>query len=158
MTKFRPVPLASTLLLAVGLSACAQLDGSWDDSRPTLGPSRSSEAFPPPEPRPARAAAVPRQAKPAEKRQAQPAGVVRGEPLKLLGLSEQETAELLGKPAEEAEQPPGKVWVYRASGCQLSVHLFPDMEKGGFYALDYKADEGSRDVCLGKLAVANRRD
>lgn len=157
MIKSRLLPVASTLLLATGLAACNQQGSLWEDSRPTLGPSRSGEAFPPPEPRPAHAASVARQPKPAEKR-AHPASVVRVEPLKLVGLSEQETAELLGKPAEESEQPPGKVWVYRVSGCQLSVHLFPDMEKGGFYALDYKAEEGSRDTCLGKLAVANRKD
>lgn len=145
MTKFL------FLLLAIGIAACTP----WEDGRPTLGQPRTAEAFPPPEPRPARTVAVPRQAKPVEKR---PAGLVKVEPLKLVGLSEQETADLLGKPAEEAEQPPGKVWTYRASGCRLSVHLFPDVEKGGFYALDYKAEEGAGDVCLGKVVTAHRKD
>ena len=63
---------------------------------------------------------------------------------------------LLGRPAEESAQPPGKVWIYRASGCQLSVHLFPDMERGGYYTLDYTAD-GARDQCLGKVAGEARR-
>ncbi|MGE5517360.1 MAG: hypothetical protein ACM31D_16270 [Bacteroidota bacterium] len=77
-------------------------------------------------------------------------------PPKLLGLSEEETVGLLGRPTEETMQPPSKVWIYRAAGCQLSVHLFPDMEKGGFYALDYAAD-GGRDLCLGKVAGEARK-
>ncbi len=75
---------------------------------------------------------------------------------RLVGLSEDETVGLLGRPAEESAQPPGKVWIYRASGCQLSVHLFPDMERGGYYTLDYTAD-GARDQCLGKVAGEARR-
>lgn len=36
------------------------------------------------------------------------------------------------------------------------MHFFPDMEKGGFYALDYAA-EGGRDACLGKVAGEARK-
>lgn len=78
-------------------------------------------------------------------------------PLKLVGLSEDETAELLGRPAEENVQPPGKIWIYQAGGCRLSVHLFPDMEKGGFYALDYTVADGAREACLGKVAGEARK-
>lgn len=83
------------------------------------------------------------------------AGAPAGTP-RLLGLSEEETVGLLGRPTEEEAQSPGKIWIYRAAGCQLSVHLFPDMEKGGFYALDYAA-EGGRDACLGKVAGEARK-
>lgn len=155
MMKFQPVPVAAALLLTLGVAACTQQDWPWEDRGPTVAQPRTSDAFPPPEPRPARAAAVTRQPKATEKR---PAAAVRVEPARLVGLSEQETADLLGRPAEEAEQPPGKVWVYKASGCRLSVHLFPDMEKGGFYALDYTAEEGSGDICLGKLAMARKKE
>ncbi|MCR6631245.1 MAG: hypothetical protein NVV74_15015 [Magnetospirillum sp.] len=76
---------------------------------------------------------------------------------KLVGLSEDETVGLLGRPAEESAAPPGKIWVYKATGCELSVHLFPDMDKGGFYALDYSAADGGRDQCLGKVAGEARK-
>jgi hypothetical protein len=78
----------------------------------------------------------------------------------LIGLSEIRIAAMLGRPAKEDETPPGKVWVYRGTGCDLLVHLFPDMERGGFYTLDYTATGGrvGRDACLrGIVAKARRR-
>lgn len=97
----------------------------------------------PPPARPDRAAAV---------RPAEPV------PPKLVGLTEAETVDLLGAPEEQAAQPPGKVWIYRSGGCTLSVHFFPDVQKGGFHALDVIAEGGDRDVCLTKVAGGARKE
>lgn len=153
---------SATALLA--LSACANFNLGMDEpaapARPAVTaakPATTPAAAPPPARPIGKPAAelnalrpAPRPA-PGAEAAAPPAG-----PPKLVGLSEDETVGLLGRPAEETAQPPGKVWLYRAAGCQLSVHFFPDMEKGGFYALDYAA-EGGRDACLGKVAGEARK-
>lgn len=78
---------------------------------------------------------------------------------KLVGLSADQTEELLGHPSEKDELPPGKIWTYRGGGCVLVVHLFPDMEKGGFYALDYTSEGNAdnREACLARTAESRRR-
>ncbi|MEW5726605.1 MAG: hypothetical protein AB1918_02150 [Pseudomonadota bacterium] len=159
MTLLARLRTAAVLLAAsAGLSACAEVgidppEWPWQDPRPVVSSPAavpSAPAAKPAKPAPARMAAKPeRKAKPAEP-QAQ-------EVPKLVGLSEAETAQLLGQPAEESAQPPGKVWVYKAAGCRLAVHLFPDMEKGGFYTLDTTAEEGAADACLGRLAADARK-
>lgn len=148
-------PLAF-VALTLSLSACAR----WGGDQP---------ASPPPPPAPAAAQAEPARppAKPApqvkglrpEPRPTEDLAALPQAPLppRLVGLSEKETVDLLGQPAEESAAPPGKVWVYRASGCQLSVHLFPDMERGGFYALDFTAADGAKEACLGKVAGQARK-
>lgn len=72
----------------------------------------------------------------------------------LLGKSEADTLALLGSPQKYADTGLGKVFTYQAKACQMEVHLFPDMEKGGFYALDYKATGESRENCLSRLSRA----
>lgn len=153
LRRFRS--FAAPLLAGFALSACARmgvepLDWPW---QPPAAPVPDRVEVP--EPRPARATAVARPAKPAERKVAEKKP--EPEAPKLVGLSEAETAQLLGRPAEENEQPPGKVWLYKAAGCRLAVHLFPDMEKGGFYTLETTAEEGSRDACVGKLAEDARK-
>lgn len=139
-----------TLSSAVALTACSQPE--------KLPPARSATAQQQPE----RAPPAPRQSRGAESRlpHPQPRPPVEGAPPstpKLLGLSEEETAALLGQPVEEASEPPAKVWLYRTADCQLSVHLFPDLESGGFTALDYSASDSPREACLGKVAALARR-
>lgn len=159
MTYRRPRSLALPLCALLGLSACTNLglDRPTAPSKPSTG--AESHASPtvaaPPPPRPATKPGVELNALRPAPRPSDTAPEPTGTP-KLVGLSEEETMSLLGRPAEEAVQPPGKVWIYRAAGCQLSVHLFPDMERGGFYALDYAADSG-RDACLGKVAGEARK-
>lgn len=157
--------MVSPLVLAAVLSACAQFDlPKWPGNegaaspapRPATADSRAAPApIRPVKPAPELKALRPA-ARPAAEREvaALPNATVKLP--KLVGLSEDETADLLGRPAEETTEPPGKVWVYKASGCQLSVHLFPDMERGGFYALDYTADS-ARETCLGKVAGEARK-
>ncbi|MBC7952036.1 MAG: hypothetical protein H7Z12_09505 [Rhodospirillaceae bacterium] len=155
--------MVSPIVLAAALSACAQFDmPKWPGNEGTANAApRSTTAD-----APAKAAPVARPAKSlpelkALRPAARPAvdkdiAFLPTVPPKLVGLSEDETADLLGRPVEETTEPPGKVWVYKASGCQLSVHLFPDMERGGFYALDYTADS-ARESCLGKVAGEARK-
>lgn len=157
--NYRRLLPAAPLAAMLALSACAELDGPATPPRPATTSPRPGTAVAQPPARPAGKPTpelnalrpTPRPATPEREAIAPPDG-----PPKLLGLSEDETLELLGQPAEENPQPPGKIWLYKAAGCQLSVHLFPDMEKGGFYALDY-ASAGSRDTCLGKVAGEARK-
>lgn len=162
MTYRRTLSSALPLAATLALSACA--GWSPDEPAPSARPSPTASA-----PRPTQPVAAPPAARPTPKnagdlKALRPAprpgsgseAATAAMPPKLVGLSEDETVELLGRPAEESERPPGKVWLYRAGSCQLSVHLFPDMEKGGFYALDYAA-EGGRDTCLGKVAGEARK-
>lgn len=154
-------PVAS-LTAVLALSACAGLglDDTQAPSRPAVTPSRPQPAVAPPPARPgARAPAELNALRPSPRPTIAAApgpAVTAATPPRLVGLSEDETVILLGHPAEETQQPPGKIWLYRAGGCQLAVHLFPDMEKGGFYALDYGA-EGGRDSCLDKVANEARK-
>lgn len=157
MPLLRPLVLSAALTLA--LSACAGLTGGDTPLPPrTAGTPASSGAAATPPAKPAPKTDELKLLRPAprpllETKDVAPAGPITP---KLVGLSEDETIGLLGRPAEETLDPPGKTWIYRASGCRLSVHLFPDMEKGGFYALDYSAD-GAREPCLGKVAGEARR-
>lgn len=140
---------------ASGLSACAEVGidpprWPWREPGPVVSAPRAVE---PAAPAPRAGKAAPPRTAARSERKAKPAAPEAREVPKLVGLSEAETAQLLGQPAEESERPPGKVWVYKAAGCRLAVHLFPDMEKGGFYALDTTAEEGTADACVGRLAA-----
>lgn len=159
MTFRRPFSLVPSMAALLALSACAgmSLDEPPTSAKPPATAARPAPVVAPP---PARPSAKPGTELNALRPSPRPAPEREGAALtgspKLLGLSEEETLALLGRPAQETEQPPGKLWIYHAAGCQLSVHLFPDMERGGFYALDYAA-EGGRDLCLGKVAGEARK-
>lgn len=157
MTKRRLSAFALSVTALLGLSACAAVgpDQPAPPARPA-GTAASGRAPSPVAPPPARPTVKPTAELGALRPPPRPGADAPAVPPKLVGLSEDETVTLLGPPSEEAVEPPGKVWLYRAGGCQLSVHLFPDMEKGGFYALDYAADSG-RDACLGKVAAEARK-
>lgn len=153
--------LAAVLVASLALSGCADWRWPRDAAAPPPAPTVSvpamarpaSRPIEPAPPRPSREV----RAKVAPPAAEHPAAADRALSPKLVGLSEGETAEMLGRPAEEAEQSPGKVWTYRTDGCQLTVHLFPDMDKGGFYALDYTAGEAPRDWCLSRIAQEARK-
>lgn len=159
MILHRLTPLAC-LALGLSLSACAQWSADGPVEAPSPPAAAKAEAGTPPPVRQTAARPAP-QVKGLRPEPRPGGGQTAGLPVPvpppgLVGLSEQETADLLGPPAEESATPPGKVWLYRAAGCQLSVHLFPDMDKGGFYTLDYTAD-GAKDECLGKVAGGARK-
>lgn len=151
----KPMRLALIAILAtLTLSGCASLEKAappWMKPAEAPPADEIQPAAPTPPARPKPAPPAKPAARPAPEASAAPV------PVKLLGLSEAETRSLLGQPAEESAKPPGKVWIYRAGDCRLTVHLFPDMEKGGFYALDYTVEDGSREACLGKVAGEARK-
>lgn len=163
MTR-RPLRSAAcAAALAALLAACSSPAGRlpWSDSdSPPAAPAQQARLEPVPEsharPAPRPRAAIPRAAaKPAPEH---PPADRPLETPKLVGLSEAETVALLGPPAEQAEQAPGKVFTYRMGGCALAVHLFPDMDAGGYFALDYTADgDGPREACLRRAAEAHRK-
>jgi hypothetical protein len=137
--------------LALALIACSALPPA---SRPkqVVDQPPAATVTPPAKPQPAHSKPVPPPEKPPVQAKAQPAPAPeRQPPLHLVGLTEEETVEALGPPTEESGQPPGKVWTYRVNGCELSVHLFPDMDRGGFYTLDYTAGEAPRDWCVARV-------
>lgn len=81
-------------------------------------------------------------------------------PPPLIGLSEQDTARLLGQPLLATASPPGKVWRYGGSGCQLDVYLFPDVRNGDYHTLDYTVSGGGEvtpDQCLGRVLAERRQ-
>ncbi|WP_298375470.1 hypothetical protein [Azospirillum sp.] len=56
----------------------------------------------------------------------------------LVGLSEAQTAKLLGSPAAQEEASPGRIWRYAKGGCRLDVFFFMDMTLSqDFRALSY---------------------
>lgn len=156
MKHFPVLPLMAPLALAASLAACAD----WLDEPP---PATATTPPAVTNPAPAPTGQAP-QIRQAARPQPPALADLRPErrphdttPPRLVGLSEEETLALLGHPAEETQDPPGKTWIYQASSCRLSVQLFPDMSRGGFYALDYSA-EGGKEQCLGKvLAEVHKR-
>jgi glucose/arabinose dehydrogenase len=145
------------LALSLSVSACSQ----WG----AAPPKAASPPSPPPstaqaeEARPAAKPVPPVKSLRPEPRPAEELAALPQAPLppRLVGLSEKETVDLLGQPVEESATPPGKTWLYKANGCQLSVHLFPDMERGGFYTLDFTSAEGAKEACLGKVVGQQAR-
>lgn len=149
-------------LLGLALAGCANLgEQPWpwqQQSSERLPPAKPAVAGPPTAPRRAVEPPPPRPVVPAKPKPPVEAALPdKAPPVVLVGMSEAETAAVLGRPAGEAEQPPGKVWTYEVEGCRLAVHLFPDMDRGGFYALDYTAGEAPKDWCLGRVVQEARR-
>ena len=56
----------------------------------------------------------------------------------LVGLSLEETENLLGGPALEEVQPPAKIWSYNGRDCVLSIFFYPRVGGEDFRALAYQ--------------------
>lgn len=87
-----------------------------------------------------RPAAKPRQTPPPEAPQSAPAD--QGAPdssLKLIGLTQNETAALLGPPSAQWERPPAKVWHYQGPDCTLDIFFYLDLSRNEFSALHFAA-------------------
>jgi hypothetical protein len=143
-------------LLLAGLAAGCNSTGQAPPPSGHAGTVSAPAAQPAPARKSAKAKVEPPPPRPAARA---PVDTAAAPPLppSLIGLSEDQTAALLGRPSEEAEEAPGKVWTYAGNACRLTVHLFPDMQKGGFYALDYSADDAPKEQCVARLAEAKRR-
>jgi hypothetical protein len=79
-----------------------------------------------------------------------------GDPVRLVGQDESRIQALFGRPNEEVEAAPGKIWRYTQSNCRLDVNLYPDVQTRVFRTLAYEvtshdnSDEGRR-TCLLEL-------
>ncbi|WP_142849869.1 hypothetical protein [Telmatospirillum sp. J64-1] len=149
--SLRRLPLVSLVLLS--LTGCAFLETALAPAPPQVAapapapapvqqavqPAALPKAPPPPKPKPS-AAAV-----------AEP-GIEK--PI-LVGKSAAELSQILGMPSEEIEAAPGKVWRYQSRACSLDVHLFFDVARGDFYALEYRNaldnDKAAAESCVNRL-------
>jgi hypothetical protein len=59
------------------------------------------------------------------------------EPIDIIGLSQAETAGLLGMPNAERDMAPAKVWRYETADCALDVFFYLDVSNNKFLALQY---------------------
>jgi len=142
----------------------------WSERRAALLPESTAPAARAPEPRVA-IARPPIVTPPPPARGAQPANLLPADPSSPLesttdpfmvaGLSEREVEATFGKPKEQSEQGPRRIWTYHQAGCTLQVVLFLDITRNGYYALDHKvvaADGSTRSVreCVRDVRNARR--
>lgn len=76
----------------------------------------------------------------------------------LVGMTEGETLDLLGKPAWTQEIPPAKTWQYASERCVLRVFMFMEMTTRDFRTLSYEltSTDEQPDVdqqCLAELVA-----
>lgn len=87
------------------------------------------------------------------------AGVAVSDPEQLIGLDSARIAELLGRPAAEAEVSPARVWTYKGKSCVLQIFLYPEINTKEFRALTYAINNGTdaagRQQCLEEVLRAN---
>jgi hypothetical protein len=83
--------------------------------------------------------------------------------LQLIGLNGEALRDRLGRPSEELEQGPGKLWRFRYAGnCTLDVRLYPDVQTQTFRSLNYEvtgddgSDNGKRRCAAELQSWANR--
>ena len=72
-----------------------------------------------------------------------PAALV--EPLgkvEVVGLNQPAVRELLGPPTVVSADGPAELWRYRTEDCDLGVYFYFDVEREGFYALQYGVADG----------------
>jgi hypothetical protein len=78
--------------------------------------------------------------------------------IKLVGLSESEVQALLGPPSTAADQPPAKVWQYRAGNCAVDVYFYLDVGRNAFYALHYDSPAPTSPGSPGPATVSAAHD
>jgi hypothetical protein len=156
--------LAPVILVALG--GCAEMNELMRD----LEGSPNQQATRPPAPaaanRPAeaRVASVPvpippppRPSAPSAAPSAPPAQTI-----KLVGLTQSATSDLLGPPTQESDANPGRIWEYRAPACTLQIHFFFNMGAREFQALHYEttgnpSSTNAADQCLAQVAEQAKR-
>ena len=77
-----------------------------------------------------RLASVPRPKK-------KPSSIAAIRPDALVGLTPNEVAALIGRPASTTDQPPATVWLYRTNHCALEVFFYMDVGSKTFRALTF---------------------
>ena len=70
----------------------------------------------------------------------------------VVGLSQDAVRRLLGPPATEASQGPGRTWTYDGAGCRVEIAFFYDVTRSGFFALSARRPEGGdAQDCLARI-------
>ncbi|MBI3452762.1 MAG: hypothetical protein HY057_08045 [Rhodospirillales bacterium] len=151
MSKFVP-NLAAFALAGAVLAGCGGMgEFPWIESPPAPTPASRPPENPAPPSRPAETRKAPRP----------PAAAPE---ITLVGLTQVEMAELLGRPADEREAAPAKVWQYRSRECALDVYFYLDVSRNDFYALHYElqgrksaATAAATDRCLRSIYNGRNR-
>jgi len=81
-------------------------------------------------------------------------------PEMLVGLSEQETHQLLGQPSTVRREPPSTVWNYAAGDCSLDVYFYFDLSTSRFRSLAYelktaRRTDDAQQLCLGNIQTVH---
>ena len=64
----------------------------------------------------------------------------------VVGLDEHQVASRLGSPTARRDGHPGTSWIYRDSGCELDIALYPDVRTHTNKVLSYEVtSNASRD-------------
>ena len=133
-------PAWQAKLVAAGLglllAACAT------PTAPVVTPPAVAEVQPPvelgpPPPRPPRKPPSPASLAALTPKAVPPAAETQGID-QLQGLDRDQTASLLGEPAERAEAPPALLWRYASHDCALDVYFYLDLESREMRVLHYE--------------------
>lgn len=134
------IRLAAIASCAFTLAACGSLErGEFPWSQPSASSATPKPQSPPRET--PRSGGEQRQiaVRPPPSPVTPPAAPLPQPGIKLVGLSQPETADVLGQPEQESDAAPAKVWRYRSRECVLDVYFYLDVQRNGFYALHYTA-------------------
>lgn len=132
---------------------------------PEVSPAVEAPLPKAPRPRPARVARLPSPSERAQPQTPEPETPQAVEPepapmqeIKLLGLSRNEAAALLGTPVEERDAAPAKIWRYVGAECAVEVYFYLDVARNDFYALHYYVHDANgamageaADRCLQRI-------
>lgn len=154
MSVWRGVLLAAT----TALPACASIEAAFESA---LRPNRVASA--PPVAVPDAVTKRPVAATPARPPSPEPTRTAPGpDPSQLVGLGPVQLEALLGPPHAVHDEPPAKVWSYRAGQCSLDVFFFMNVETKAMKALAYdlkppQSTPAGRSDCFDSI-VAETRD
>lgn len=142
ISRTSAVPVGALMMGLVLLAGCARepepsvtVDVTPvlpDEGGPDDGTAPSTAEVPPPKVRPDIQPPAPK-----------PATVV--EPLdevEVVGLNQPAVRDLLGQPSIVSADGPAELWRYRTEECDLGVYFYFDVEREGFYALQYDVADG----------------
>jgi hypothetical protein len=149
--------------LSGALAGCALFDQPRVAEPADAGRGAGQEivAPPPEQPIPQREVAAPSLPAPAALEARAPPPTPDMESKDLVGLDEQRTIALFGRPASVREQPPSTVWLYRAKDCALELFFFMDLGSRTFRVLTYElrtteSHARARNDCLARFQAASR--
>mgnify|MGYP001315023279 CR=1 FL=1 len=158
--------MAAALIAAAALGGCAGTGTVEQTEQPQLVLNEPVQPLPPP---PVASAPVREQRFPVPKKKpaasgAKPAAEAKAEPQpigpeRIVGLTEAQTADLLGRPAEQEEKAPARLWRYGARDCTATIIFYPEVESLTYRVLDIEivnreGRETTDRACLGEIAAA----